>query len=124
MLVSVWFQDTLTTDSVAVGINIALPNSFSPNGDNVNDFFRVLTNVDADQNFNNGFYEGGAIVEVDFRIYDRYGQMIFRTTDHHEGWDGTYKGKNVNTATYYYMLEYRLIDGVSKLIEGDVTLFR
>ena len=50
--------------------------------------------------------------------------MIFRTTDPHEGWDGTYKGKDVNTATYYYMLEYRLIDGVSKLIEGDVTLFR
>lgn len=124
ILVSVWFQDTLTTDSVAVGINVALPNSFSPNGDNFNDLFRVLTNVDSDQNFNNGFYEGGAIVEVDFRIFDRYGQMIFRTTDPHEGWDGTYKGKDVNTATYYYMLEYRLIDGVSKLIEGDVTLFR
>jgi gliding motility-associated-like protein len=124
VLVSVWFQDTLTTDSVAVGINVALPNSFSPNDDNVNDLFRVLTNVDSDQNFNNGFYEGGAIVEVDFRIFDRYGQMIFRTTDPHEGWDGTYKGKDVNTATYYYLLEYRLIDGVSKLIKGDVTLFR
>ena len=38
--------------------------------------------------------------------------------------DGNFKGKPVNTGTYYYMLEYRLIDGVSDSIEGDVTLFR
>ena len=103
---------------------VSLPNSFSPNGDGQNDYFRVLTNVDSDQNFSNGFYEGGAIVEVDFRIYDRYGQMIFRTTDPHEGWDGNYRGKPVNPATYSYLLEYRLIDGVSKLLKGNVTLFR
>ena len=124
VLVSVWFQDTLATDSILVGINVSLPNSFSPNGDGQNDYFRVLTNVDSDQNFSNGFYEGGAIVEVDFRIYDRYGQMLFRTTDPHEGWDGNYRGKPVNPATYSYLLEYRLIDGVSKLLKGNVTLFR
>ena len=123
VLVSVWFQDTLATDSILVGINVS-PNSFSPNGDGQNDYFRVLTNVDSDQNFSNGFYEGGAIVEVDFRIYDRYGQMLFRTTDPHEGWDENYRGKPVNPATYSYLLEYRLIDGVSKLLKGNVTLFR
>ena len=115
VFISVVFQDS---------IMVILPNSFSPNEDGENDIFRVLTNVDADQNFNNGFYEGGAIVEVDFRIYDRYGQMVYRTTDPHEGWDGIYKGKPVNPATYYYLLEYRLINGVSKLLKGNVTLFR
>lgn len=115
VLVSVVFQDSVV---------VSLPNSFSPNGDDLNDVFRILTNVDADQNFENGFYEGGAIVEVDFRIFDRYGQMIFRTTDPHEGWDGTYKGKAVNTGAYYYLLEYRRIDGVSASMKGDVTLFR
>lgn len=115
VLVSVIFQDS---------IQVVLPNSFSPNEDGNNDFFRVLTNVDSDQDFSNGFTEGGAIIEVDFRIFDRYGQMIFRTTDPHEGWDGTHKGKPVNPATYYYLLEYRLINGVSNLVKGDVTLFR
>ncbi len=115
ILVSVLFQDS---------IQVVLPNSFSPNQDGHNDFFRVLSNVDSDQDFSNGFTEGGAIVEVDFRIYDRYGQMIFRTTDPHEGWDGTYKGKDVNPATYYYILEYRLINGVSNLVKGFETLFR
>ena len=115
VLVSVIFQDS---------IQVVLPNSFSPNQDGNNDFFRVLTNVDSDQDFSNGFTEGGAIIEVDFRIFNRYGQMIFRTTDPHEGWDGTHKGKAVNPATYYYLLEYRLINGVSNLVKGDVTLFR
>jgi len=117
--------DTIFVEVVFMdSVQVALPNSFSPNEDGENDVFRVLTNVDADQNFNNGFYEGGAIVEVDFRIYDRYGQMVFRTTDPHEGWDGNHKGKPVNPATYYYLLEYRLINGVSELLKGNVTLFR
>jgi len=107
-----------------IGVKVALPNSFSPNEDGENDVFRVLSNVDSDQNFNNGFYEGGAIAEIDFRIYDRYGQMVFRTTDPHEGWDGTYKAKPVNPATYSYILEYRLINGFSDLLKGNVTLFR
>ena len=115
VFVSVVFQDS---------VMVVLPNSFSPNEDGENDVFRVLTNVDADQNFNNGFKEGGAIVEVDFRIYNRYGEMVFRTTDPHEGWDGNFKGKPVNPATYSYLLEYRLINGVSKLLKGNVTLFR
>ena len=115
VFVSVLFQDSVI---------VQLPNSFSPNDDGVNDIFRVLTNVDSDQNFSNGFYEGGAIVEIDFRVYDRYGQMIYRTTDPHEGWDGMYKGKPVNPATYSYLLEYRLINGVSEQLSGNVTLFR
>ena len=110
-------------------VKVTLPNSFSPNGDNENDYFRVLTNVDEDNDFTNNklggsFYEGGAIVEVDFRIFDRYGHMVFRTTNPHEGWDGTCKGKPVNPATYTYILNYRRIDGRSDELKGNVTLFR
>lgn len=109
-------------------VKITLPNSFSPNGDGENDYFKILTNVDDDNNFSNnqngGFYEGGAIVEVDFRIYDRYGHQVFRTTNPHEGWDGTNKGKAVNPATYTYFLSYRRIDGRSGELKGNVTLFR
>ena len=87
----------LVTVNFAAQVKVELPNSFSPNGDGENDFFRVLTNVDKDQNFtnntNNGFEEGGAIAEIDLRVYNRYGQMVFRTTNPHEGWDGTFKGK-------------------------------
>jgi gliding motility-associated-like protein len=110
-------------------VKVTLPNSFSPNDDGENDYFRILTNVDIDNNFTNNkdggsFFEGGAIVEVDFRIFDRYGHMVFRTTNPHEGWDGTSKGKPVNSATYTYILSYRRIDGRSDELKGNVTLFR
>ena len=122
------------SDTVLVTVNFAsqvlveLPNSFSPNGDGENDFFRVLTNVDKDQNFtnnsNNGFQEGSAIAEIDLRVFNRYGQMVFRTTNPHEGWDGTFKGKPLNPATYTYILNFRTIDGRSDDRSGNVTLFR
>jgi gliding motility-associated-like protein len=118
----------LVTVNFATQVLVELPNSFSPNGDGENDFFRVLTNVDKDQNFtnntNNGFEEGGAIAEIDLRVYNRYGQMVFRTTNPHEGWDGTFKGKPLNPATYTYILNFRTIDGRSDDRSGNVTLFR
>lgn len=118
----------LVTVNFAAQVQVELPNSFSPNGDGENDFFRVLTNVDKDQNFtnntNNGFQEGGAIAEIDLRVFNRYGQMVFRTTNPHEGWDGTFKGKPLNPATYTYILNFRTIDGRSDERSGNVTLFR
>jgi gliding motility-associated-like protein len=116
------------TDTLLVQVDfnevVSVPNSFSPNGDGSNDLLRVLTNVDGDNNFTNGFIEGGAIAEMDFRIYNHYGQLIFRTSDTREGWDGSFKGKPENPATFVYTLDYRLINGRSSSINGNVTLFR
>ena len=115
-------------DTVLVNVNyqeiVQVPNSFSPNGDGVNDFLKVLTNVDADNNYTNGFAEGGAIAEIDFRIYNRYGILVFKTSDPHEGWDGTFKGKPENPASFVYTIDYRLINGRSSNLKGNVTLFR
>jgi gliding motility-associated-like protein len=115
-------------DTVLVNVNyqevVQVPNSFSPNEDGVNDFLKVLTNVDADNNYSNGFIEGGAIAEIDFRVYNRYGLLVFRTSDPHEGWDGTFKGKPENPATFVYTVDYRLVNGRSSSLKGNVTLFR
>lgn len=119
------------TDTLCVNVRfrdsvkVVLPNTFSPNGDGENDYFRILTNVDVDQTFINGFQkEGGAIAEIDMRIFDRYGKQVYRTTDPHEGWDGTFKGKTLNPATYTYYVTYRRIDGRSGQLKGNVTLIR
>jgi gliding motility-associated-like protein len=103
---------------------VQVPNSFSPNGDGVNDYLKVLTNVDVDNNYTNGFIEGGAIAEIDFRVYNRYGLLVFRTSDPHEGWDGTFKGKPENPASFVYTVNYRLINGRSSNLKGNVTLYR
>lgn len=118
------YDTVLVTVNFANLVKIELPNSFSPNDDGENDFFRVLTNVDADANFSNGFEEGGALAQIDLRVFNRYGQQVFRTTDVKEGWDGTYKGKAMNPATYTYILNFRTIDGRSGSRKGNVTLFR
>ena len=114
------FVEVLFRDSVKV----VVPNAFSPNGDGENDFLKILTNVDSDNNFINGFIEGGAIVEMNFEIFNRFGQLVFRTTDPHEGWDGNFKGKPMNPAVFVYRLDYLLINGLSASLNGNVTLYR
>jgi len=114
------FIEVLFRDS----IKVAVPNAFSPNGDGDNDVLKVLTNVDSDNNYINGFSEGGAIVELNFEVYNRFGQLVFRTTDIHEGWDGNFKGKPMNPAVFVYKLDYRLINGLSATLNGNVTLYR
>lgn len=114
------FIDVLFRDSV----KIVVPNAFSPNDDGDNDELKVLTNVDAENNYTNGFIEGGAIVEMNFEIYNRYGQLVFRTTNPHEGWDGNFKGKPLNPAVFVYKLDYLLINGLSGTLNGNVTLYR
>jgi len=115
------FVEVMFRDSVLVSV----PDAFSPNGDGQNDVLRVVTNVDKDMNYSNGFNgDGGAIVTMNFEVYNRYGQLVFRTTNPQEGWDGTFKGKPLNIGTFAYRLEYRLINGLSGSRNGNVTLYK
>ena len=116
VFVSVLFRDS---------VKITVPDAFSPNADGFNDVLRVVTNVDKDMNYSNGFNgDGGAIVSMNFEIYNRYGQMVFRTTNPQESWDGTFKGKALNVGTFVYKLEYRLINGLAGSLNGNVTLYK
>ena len=127
-------EGCVASDTVFVSVNfrdsvvVSMPNAFSPNGDGENDVLKVLTNVDANHYYNQGdmygFVEGGAIVEMDLQIFNRYGQLVFHSTDPNEGWDGTFKGKALNPATFVYKIDYRLINGLSNSFTGNVTLYR
>lgn len=67
-----------------------IPNVFSPNGDGINDKWEIR------------YLESypGCTVE----IYNRYGQLLFRSVGYTTPWDGTYKGKPVPAGTYYYII--------------------
>ena len=54
-------------------------------------------------------------------IYNRWGQLVYSGN---EGWDGTFKGKALNPATFVYKIDYRLINGLSNSFTGNVTLYR
>lgn len=86
---------------------VKVPNAFSPNGDGINDRW-VLENL-ADY--------AGATVEV----FNRYGQMVFRAAGHGMWWDGTYNGKMLPVATYYYVIDLK--NGFAPM-KGSVTIIR
>ena len=67
-----------------------VPNSFTPNGDGLNDYFKP---------------EGTQMKQFLLQIYTRYGDLIFTTEDQNQGWDGTYNGKEMPSVTYIYKMK-------------------
>lgn len=88
-----------------------VPNVFTPNGDEVNPTFNVIKS----DNFTTTI----------FRIYNRWGQLVFDDPTNEEGWDGTYNGKLAPSDVYvYYIVTTNDDTGEEFLEQGDVTLVR
>ena len=86
-----------------------VPNAFTPNGDGIND--KV-------------FVRGFGISRLIWRIYNRWGTMIFETSDRTAGWDGTYKGSIQPNEVYHYVLDVEYSDNSKYQKKGDITLLR
>lgn len=83
------FEVTSTYDlDIRPITTIDVPTAFTPNGDGENDVIYV-----------NGF---GIKKLIEFKIYNRWGQLLFETSDITKGWDGYYKGELQNVETYVY----------------------
>lgn len=102
-------------DTACLSINIVVnpildvPNAFTPNGDGVNDIAKVI---------------GVGISRMDFRIYNRWGQLLFQTNSRKQGWDGSYKGKQQPMDVYAYVLDAEFFNGQKVRKQGDITLIR
>ena len=59
-----------------------------------------------------------------FRIFDRWGELVFETFDRLEGWDGTFRNKDLDPDVYDYYLKVICIDDSETIIKGNVTLLR
>lgn len=90
--------------------NIAVPSAFTPNGDGRNDFLYPL----------NAFKATNLV----FRVFDRYGQMVFETREWTNKWDGTVNGKPQPTGTYAWILSYIDASGRKVAINGTTVLIR
>lgn len=86
-----------------------VPTAFSPNGDGVNDIL---------------FVEGAAIATLDFKIFNRWGEVVFQTDDIKKGWDGKLRGKEQEMEVYAYTLYVTFIDDSSTSKQGNITLLR
>ena len=99
-------------DSVVVKVSesaIYAPNVFTPNGDGINDEFRVA-------------YK--SIIEFNCWVYNRWGQEVYHWTDPQKGWDGTVKGKPASEGAYFYVIRAKGSDGVEYKLKGDINLLR
>jgi len=87
-----------------------IPSAFSPNGDGRNEKFGL------------GSMKFQRLIE--FRVFNRWGQELYSTTDANRGWDGTYKGVPQEIGVYHYIIRVTRPDGQLKTYKGDVTLIR
>lgn len=88
--------------------HVIVPNAFSPNGDKLNDIFRIQFDRDLESYM--------------LQIFDRWGNELFRSSDVKEGWDGTYKGKLCDINTYQYLIQLKCKE--PKILKGDIMLIR
>lgn len=103
------FSTTPFALSSEVGASVFVPNVFSPNGDGFNDVLRV---------------RGKGIQELQFIIFNRWGEKVFETSDLNSGWDGTQNGEPMNLSVFVYVLKGKYIDGKFFDVKGNVTLMR
>ena len=98
-----------SSDDVAVKVlkNVKAPNVFSPNGDGINDTWRIEYLQDYP----------GATVEV----FNRYGQQVFFSHGYSRPWDGNFQGKPVPSGTYYWIIQPK---NGREQIKGSVTIIR
>ena len=100
------------TDSVVIKVSesaIYAPNVFTPNGDGINDEFRVA-------------YK--SIVEFDCWIFNRWGSKVYHSSDPQKGWDGKVNGKPASEGAYFYVIKARGADGIEYNLKGDINLLR
>jgi gliding motility-associated-like protein len=105
------FDTAETNVKVLYSCYIAVPSAFTPNGDGLNDYLYPLNAYKADN--------------LEFRVYNRWGQMVFETKDWTRKWDGKINGNPQAAGTYVWLLRYNDHD-TGKLIElkGTTVLIR
>ena len=86
-----------------------IPSAFSPNGDQENDILYVRSNC---------------LTNFTFKVYDRWGEKVFETTDMTHGWDGSFRNEPMNAGVFVFTLEGYLSNGKEVKQKGDITLVK
>ncbi len=101
--------DCMASDEVTIKVlpAIDVPNAFSPNGDGINDLWMIK-----------GLQ---AYSTANIQVFDRYGQLVFKSTGYDQPWNGTRNGKPLPAGVYYYIITPNVL---LKPFSGSVTLLR
>jgi len=105
-------RDTIFSDVIVTPYTtLYIPNTFTPNGDGKNDVFMP---------------KGAYAEEFEMLIFDRWGNMIYKTLDLYKGWDGKVQGHTdvAQIDTYVYVIRYTDLKGKRQRVIGHVNLIR
>lgn len=104
-------EGCLAFDSIKISYegSIYVPNSFSPDGDGLNDVFSAY---------------GEGIVNFEMNIFNRWGELVFNAKNILNGWNGNYKGALAKNDVYVWKIKYKDILGESRTLYGTVTLLK
>jgi gliding motility-associated-like protein len=102
-------EDSIQVNVAKGGLNGLVPDAFTPNNDGKNDCFGVKT--------------WGYSKDFKFSVFNRWGVLMFETTDPNRCWDGTYKGVQQKSDTYVYQINATTLCG-SVSQKGTVVLIR
>ncbi|MEO6831457.1 MAG: PKD domain-containing protein [Chitinophagaceae bacterium] len=103
------------TDSLVVNKDcyVDIPNSFTPNGDGINDYFLPRQLL------------GRSINSFTMTVFNRWGQIVFQSsTTNGRGWDGKFNNEDQPTGVYVYVIDVSFDNNVSEHYTGNVTLLR
>lgn len=103
-------RDTIIVKQKDCLKGLFVPTAFTPNQDGRNDIFRALI--------------FGNVKSFEFSIFNRWGQMIFRTQDPAKGWDGTIGGRVQNTGTFTWLCKYQFEGEAVRVEKGSFTVIR
>lgn len=109
------FSGCKLSDSINIAVEacplyIYFPNAFTPNNDGLNDIFKPLVEA--------------ALEKYELRIYNRWGQLVFRTTKKSEGWTGEFNGRPQDYGTFVWQCSYKFYNKPEKSIKGTVNIIR
>ncbi len=88
---------------------VDIPNAFSPNSDGSNDIL---------------FIEGFGIKWMELQVFNRWGELVFRSIDISDGWNGKFRSKDQDMDVYAYILKVEFLDGEKVEKKGNITLLR
>ena len=106
---AVLINSTSNTITVIKEPNLFHPSSFTPNNDGLNDIFKVF---------------GQFTAQVEFKIFNRWGELLFITDDLDKGWDGTYKSNAMPEGTYVFRAYLTDQAGRTSERSGTILLLR
>lgn len=89
---------------------VFIPNAFTPNGDGINDIFRAKVY--------------GITLSFQLQIFNRFGELIFTTSDPYKGWDGTFKSVPEDVGAFVYQCSYQLVGGKRTFGKGTFVLIK